>query len=60
MKNDIEITLALQWFDENDIPAYCDNGVVYVQFGDCDIQISPAEVLYRAELQKEFGETNNQ
>jgi hypothetical protein len=52
------ITLTLEWFDENDIPAYCDNGTIYVQFGDCDIQISSAEIEYRAELQKEFG--NNQ
>ena len=55
MKTNLDITLALQWFNENSIPSYCDNGIIYVQFGDVDIQISTAEVAYRAELQKELG-----
>ena len=49
-KNIPEIELALKWFDDNEIPAYCDDGTIYVQFGDYDVQISPAEVSYRAEL----------
>ena len=51
-----EIELALEFFDDNDIPAYCDDGIVYVQLAETDIQISTAEVLYRAELQKAFGD----
>ena len=45
-----EIKLALKWFDAHDIPAYCDDGAIYVQFGASDVQISSAEVSYRAEL----------
>ena len=45
-----EIELALKWFDASEIPAYCDDGAIYVQFGDYDVQISSAEVSYRAEL----------
>ena len=54
MKIEIETKLALQWFKDNDIPAYEDNGSVYVQAGrDADVEISVAEIFYRADLQQE-------
>ena len=47
-----KITLALQWFKENDIQAYQDDGSIYVSAGrDADVQLSTSEVDYRAELQ---------
>lgn len=46
-----DIELALKWFEENDISAYEDGGSIYVIAGrDADVQISTAEVSYRAEL----------
>lgn len=51
-----EITLALKWFEDNDIPAYEDERSIYVQAGrDADLQITTEEISYRAELQKEFS-----
>jgi hypothetical protein len=59
MEEKEEVSLALQWFADNDISAYCDErpsqGSIYVQVGDCDLQISSVEISYRAELQKEFS-----
>jgi len=57
MNNEIQtepkITLALQWFQENDIQAYQDDGSIYVSAGrDADVPISTSEVDYRAELQQ--------
>ncbi len=57
MKNEMQtepkITLSLQWFKENDIQAYQDDGSIYVSAGmDADVQISTSEVDYRAELQQ--------
>tara|TARA_R100000900_G_C3240641_1_gene145109 strand:+ start:202 stop:390 length:189 start_codon:yes stop_codon:yes gene_type:complete len=57
MNNEIQtepkITLALQWFKENDIQAYQDDGSIYITAGrDADVQISTSEVDYRAELQQ--------
>ena len=50
-----KIKLALKWFEENDVSAYADDGSIYVVAGrDADVQISAAEVDYRAELQEEF------
>tara|TARA_A100000171_G_scaffold49189_1_gene57780 strand:- start:705 stop:920 length:216 start_codon:yes stop_codon:yes gene_type:complete len=47
-----KIKLALQWLKENDVPAYEDDGSIYVSAGrDADVQISTAEIDYRAELQ---------
>lgn len=48
-----KIKLAIKWFQDNDVPAYEDDGSIYVQAGrDADVQISTAEVNYRAELQE--------
>ena len=48
-----KIKLALQWLKENDVPAYEDDGSIYVSAGrDADVQISTAEIDYRAELQQ--------
>jgi hypothetical protein len=55
MKNKEEVKLALKWFEENDVSAYEDDGSIYVVAGrDADLEISNAEVSYRAELQREF------
>ena len=46
------IQKALKWFEENDVPAYEDDESIYVQAGrDADVQISTAEIEYRASLQ---------
>ena len=46
------LELALRWFKENDVPAYYDDGSIFVQAGrDADVQISTAEIDYRADLQ---------
>jgi len=56
MKNKEEVKLALKWFKENDVSAYEDDGSIYVVAGrDADVQISNADVSYRAELQREFS-----
>ena len=48
------LKLALQWFKDNDVPAYEDDGSIYVQAGrDADVQISETEISYRADLQQE-------
>ena len=55
MENKEEVELALKWFEENDVSAYEDDGSIYVVAGrDADLEISNAEVSYRAELQREF------
>ena len=55
MENNEEITLALKWFEANDVSAYEDGGSIYVIAGrDADVQLSTAEVSYRASLQKQF------
>ena len=44
--------MALKWFKDNDVSAYEDDGSIYVSAGmDADVQISTAEIDYRAELQ---------
>lgn len=49
-----KIKLALKWFEENDVSAYEDGESIYVVAGrDADVQISAAEINYRAELQSE-------
>ncbi len=49
-----ELELALRWFKNNDIPAFEDGGSIYLPINnETDIQISTAEIAYRAELQKE-------
>lgn len=49
------LELALRWFKENDVPAYYDDGSIYVQAGrDADVQISTAEINYRADLQTDY------
>ncbi len=46
------IEKALKWFNDNDVPAYEDDGSIYVQAGrDADVQISTDEIEYRASLQ---------
>ena len=60
-----KIKLALQWFKDNDVSAYEDDGSIYVSAGrDADVQISTAEIDYRAELQLGYhwqdGISNNQ
>ena len=48
-----KIKLALQWFKNNDIPANEDDGSIYVSVNEnIEVQISTAEVNYRAELQE--------
>ena len=56
MKIDLEIKSALQWFKDNDVPAYEDDGSIYVQAGadaDIQVQISVAEIFFRADLQEQ-------
>ena len=49
-----ELELALRWFKNSDILAYEDDGSIYLPLNnDTDIQISTAEIAYRADLQKE-------
>ena len=49
------LELALRWFKENDVPAYHDDGSIFVQAGrDADVQISTAEINYRADLQTDY------
>ena len=49
------LDLALRWFQDNDVPAYEDDGSIYVQAGrDADVQISTAEINYRADLQTDY------
>ena len=44
--------LALQWFKDNDVSAYQEDGNIYVVAGrDADVQITSSEINYRAELQ---------
>ena len=46
------IEKALKWFRENDVPAYEDDESIYVQaVSGADVQISTAEIQYRASLQ---------
>ena len=46
------IEKALKWFRENDVPAYEDDESIYVQaVSGVDVQISTAEIQYRASLQ---------
>ena len=51
------VSLALKWFKDNDIEAHEDDGSIYISVGldvnleKFDIQISTAEVDYRADLQ---------
>ena len=57
--------MALKWFKDNDVSAYEDDGSIYVSTGrDADVQISTAEIDYRAELQLgdpwQDGIANNQ
>lgn len=56
-KTDIsmEIKSALQWFKDNDVHAYQIDENIYVQAGrDADVQISEAEIFFRAELHQGF------
>lgn len=47
-----KIKLALQWFKDNDVSAYEDDGSIYIVAGrNADVQITTAEISYRAELQ---------
>ena len=49
------LELALRWFKENDVPAYYDDGSIFVQAGrDADVQISTAEINYRPDLQTDY------
>tara|TARA_B100001093_G_scaffold146019_2_gene138731 strand:- start:12941 stop:13144 length:204 start_codon:yes stop_codon:yes gene_type:complete len=49
------LDLALRWFQDNDVPAYEDDGSIYVQAGrDADVQISTSEIDYRADLQTDY------
>ena len=46
------VSSAIKWFEDNDIQAYEDSGSIYISVNeDTDIQISSAEVAYRADLQ---------
>lgn len=49
------LDLALKWFKDNDVSAYQDDGSIYVIAGrDADVQISTAEINYRADLQTDY------
>jgi hypothetical protein len=52
---DGHLHLALQWFDDFNIDAYLDDGTIYVKLKEFDthVQISNAEIHYRAMLQEE-------
>lgn len=46
---------AEEWFKLHDIPTTIDDGSIYVQVQDgFELQLSKAEIEYRAELYKEF------
>ncbi len=56
------IQYAEEWFKLHDIPTiiYSDDGGIYVQVQDgFELQLSTAEVEYRAELYKEFIKSKN-
>tara|TARA_R110001592_G_scaffold151176_9_gene377467 strand:- start:4003 stop:4173 length:171 start_codon:yes stop_codon:yes gene_type:complete len=48
-----KIKLALQWMEDEGIPAHEDDGSIYITTGmdSYDLQISTAEINYRADLQ---------
>ena len=50
-----EANQAIRWFKTNGVHAWEDDGSVYVEFEDAEleIQVSSAEVSYRSELYKE-------
>jgi len=51
---EIETQQAIRWFKENCCHAYEDDDSVYIEVGgEYEIQISPSEVSYRAELYRE-------
>ncbi len=54
------IQYAEEWFKLHDIPTTIDDGSMYVQVQDgFELQLSTAEVEYRADLYKEFIKSNN-
>ena len=47
-----ETKLAIEWFKNNDVSAHEDDGSICISVNkDTDVQISSAEVAYRANLQ---------
>jgi hypothetical protein len=50
------IDKAIAYFTSEHIEAYEDDSSVYVTIGDIDLQISTAEVNYRADLYDESKE----
>ena len=49
------IQYAEEWFKLHDIPTIVDDGSIYVQVQDgFELQLSTAEVEYRAELYKQL------
>ena len=49
------IQYAEKWFQLHDIPTIVDDGSIYVQVQDgFELQLSTAEVEYRAELYKQL------
>lgn len=54
------IQYAEEWFKLHDIPTIIDDGSICVQVQDgFELQLSTAEVEYRAELYKEFIKSKN-
>lgn len=46
-----EITLALKWFEDAEIHVYHDDGSIFLSQAEADLELSQAEVAYRASLQ---------
>ncbi len=47
------LEMAQKWFWGEGVKAYIDDGSLYIKVNELEIQVSSAEVSYRAELYKE-------
>lgn len=55
------INYAEEWFKLHDIPTTIDDGSIYIQTQDgFELQLSIAEVEYRADLYKELNREENE
>ena len=54
MNKEEQITLATRWFVAHGIPVSEDDGSLFIDIRKESIQISSAEVAYRADLQAEL------
>ena len=53
MKTLSELELAQKWFSGEGVKTHLDDGSLYVYFDGLEVQVSSAEVAYRADLYKE-------